>query len=483
MRIDIWRRRPVHEAVRTEVHTTVDKPDGRLTRESLMFALLSGATLLLAGVIVVGLKTSASASGFALREQSATSLGNAFAGATASAEDISHMFFNPASIARHSGHQVVAVGSYLIPRVSFDTAGAQTALGTPIMGGRGGSDVAPDVFVPATYALWDLHPDWKVGIGLNVPFGLETRYQDDWAGRYHAVRSRLRTIAATPTVAWRISDKVALGAGLQIEYADAILTNAIDFGTIGTLARIPGAIPAQQDGFADLRADDVGFGYALGVLVEPLPGTRLGVGYRSAVAHDFSGDGRFDLDRSGIGAVLASATGAFQDTGIKVELKMPESLSIGLHQDINQKWSMMAEMAWTRWSRFKELRIEFDNPVQPDSVTEQNWRNTMFVAAGITFRPSEKWVLRGGAAFDQSPVPDRSRTPRIPDTDRVWLSFGVGYVPNPNMEFSFGYTHIFVSDVTSQLQSSAPGNLSRGDFVGTSGTSIDLFSAQLLWRF
>lgn len=483
MRFDIRRRAAAHEAVQTFAQATANKADGMLSWRSLLFVTASCLPLVLMGVFSLGLSASALASGFALREQSASALGNAFAGATAAGDDISHMFFNPASLARHSGHQVVAIGSYLIPRVSFETADARTALGTPIMGGSGGTDATPDVLVPATYALWDLHPDWKVGIGLNVPFGLETDYQASWAGRYHAIRSRLRTIAATPTVAWRITDKISVGAGLQIQYADAILTNAIDFGTIGSIAGIPGAVPAQQDGFADLRVDGVGFGYTLGVLVEPVPGTRLGVGYRSEVGYDFNGDGRFDLDRSGIGAALASATGAFQDTGIKVDLKTPESLSIGVYQDINEKWSVMGEMAWTRWSRFDELRIQFDNPVQPDSITEHDWRNTMFVAGGVTFRPSEKWTLRAGLAFDQTPVPDRTRTPRVPDNDRVWLSFGIAYAPTTSMEFSFGYTHIFVSDATSQLQSTAPGNLFRGDLVGTSGSSIDLLSAQLLWRF
>jgi long-chain fatty acid transport protein len=435
------------------------------------------------GILLFGAESPAVASGYALREQSATGLGNAFAGATAAADDIGSMFFNPASVARHPGNQIVSVASYIIPRISFETAEARTALGTSIAGGTGGGDAAPDVFIPATYALWDVHPDWKVGIGLNVPFGLETRYDDAWAGRYHAVRSRLRTITATPTVAWRVTDVLSVGAGLQIEYADAILTNAIDFGTIGAVAGIPGAAPAQQDGFADLRGSDVGVGFTMGALVEPLQGTRLGIGYRSQVALEFTGDGRFDLDRAGIGATLASATGAFTNTGFNVDVTTPESLSFGVYQDINEKWSVMGELAWTHWSRFKELRIRFDNPAQPDSVTEHDWRDTMFVAAGATFRPSDKWALRAGLAFDQSPVPDRTRTPRIPDNDRVWVSFGVAYAPTKDLEFSFGYTHIFLSDSASQLRATSPGNVARGAFEGMSETSIDLLSAQVLWQF
>jgi long-chain fatty acid transport protein len=423
------------------------------------------------------------ASGFALREQGAVGLGNAFAGATAAGEDISYMFYNPASLARHSGNQTVGVVSYVMPNMSFENAQARTALGTPIAGGNGGDDATPDVVVPAAYAMWDVAPDWKIGLGLNVPFGLETEYNDGWAGRYHAIRSRLRTISVAPTVAWRVTDVISIGASLQIEYVDALLTNAIDFGTLGAIARIPGAVPARQDGFADLEGDDIGVGFALGLLAEPWQGTRFGIGYRSHIEREITGDARFDLDRAGIGARLASATGAFTDTGLEADMTTPESVSVGAYHDINDKWSVMGEVAWTHWSRFKELRIGFDNPAQPDNVTEQDWHDTIFVAAGATFRPSRHWSLRAGIAFDQSPVPNRTRGPRIPDNDRFWVSFGLTYAPSANLEFGFGYTHIFLSDSTSQLLATAPGNASRGDFTGSVDSSIDLLSAQVLWRF
>jgi long-chain fatty acid transport protein len=445
--------------------------------------MASYCVLVMGSAFLWGVDTPACASGFALREQSAKGLGNAFAGATAAAEDISYMFFNPAALARHSGNQVVAVASYVVPSFSFETATATNALGTPITGGTGGGDVTRNAFVPATYASWEINPDWKVGIGLNVPFGLETNYSADWSGRYHAVRSRLRTITATPTIAWRATESISVGAGMQLEYADAILTNAIDFGTIGAAARIPGAAPGQQDGFVDLRASDSAVGFTLGVLAEPWQGTRFGVGYRSSLKLAFDGDARFDLDRAGIGARIESSTGAFRNTGAEAELTTPESVSVGVYQDVTDRWSLMGEFSWTRWSRFDELRIKFDNPAQADSVTEEDWRNTIFVAAGATFRPTDRWTVRAGIAFDESPVPDRTRTPRIPDNDRLWISFGLTYAPTADLELAFGYTHIFLSDSKVQLQASDPGNLGRGNLFGEVKSSIDLFSAQLLWRF
>ena len=106
----------------------------------------------------------------------------------------------------------------------------------------------------------------------------------------------------------------------------------------------------------------------------------------------------------------------------------------------------MAEAAWTEWSSFKELRVEFDNPAQPDSVTEHNWQDSWFLALGATYRPRENLTLRVGVAYDQAPVREAYSTPRIPDGDRTWLSFGVGWTPIPWLSLDAALTHLFVED-------------------------------------
>lgn len=441
------------------------------------------AVLALGGALAAVSAAPVAASGFALREQSATGIGNAFAGATAGAEDITFMFFNPAGLTRHSGNQIVGVGSLILPRTHFEYVSGTTAAGIPIGGGDGGKDAAVDAFVPAAYALWDVHPRLKLALAVNVPFGLETDYDDGWVGRYHGLRSRLRTATVTPTAAYQINDMFSVGAGLQVQYIDAKLTSAIDFGSAGAAVGIPTALPTQQDGLVDLKGSDIGIGFTLGLLFEPWTGTRLGVGYRSAIHHTFDGDADFELDNAGIGAALSAASGRFVDTGISVDLTTPDSLSFGAYHEIGERWAVMAEAAWTNWSRFRELRVQFDNPAEPDSVTREDWRDTWFFAAGATFRLSEKWTLRSGIAYDQSPIPADRRTPRIPSNDRTWISLGASYQPMQRLSIGFGYTHIFLKDGEVELSVSDPGNLTRGSLTGKTASSIDILAAQVSWQF
>lgn len=435
------------------------------------------AALALSGAAFMVASPPAWGAGFALKEQSGSAQGNAFAGATAGAEDISYMFFNPAGLTRHSGTRIMAGVSYIRPQIEPSNMEGQTVLATPIAGGDGGSDVGEDAFVPNFYGLHSLSDRLKLGIGVNVPFGLESNYDRDWVGRYHAVKSELLTVNINPNIAYRLTDQFSVGAGLQAQYVDAELSNAIDFGTIGAASGIPGSMPAQQDGFAEVEGDDWGVGFTLGALFEVREGTRLGVGYRSQVAHELTGDARFETDEAGVGAAL-QAGGLFTDTGARANVKTPDTLTGGLYHELTPQIAVMGEVQWTRWSKFEELRVRFDNPDQPDSVTTQDWDDTIFLAAGATYRPSDRWALRVGYAFDESPVPDETRTPRIPGSDRHWLSAGARFQPVPGVTLDAAYTRIFMRDSHLDLRAADPENTFRGDLSGDFDSHVDILAIQ-----
>ena len=141
---------------------------------------------------------------------------------------------------------------------------------------------------------------------------------------------------------------------------------------------------------------------------------------------DLEGDANFAL--SAYGQLLSSFSGALVSTGGSASVTTPEMVTLGIKQDLDPQWTLAAELAWTRWSRFDQLVVDFDNPAQPSEVTLEEWEDSIFLALGLTYRPTDKLRLRTGVAFDEGVVPSADRrTPRIPDSDRYWLSFGAGY--------------------------------------------------------
>ncbi len=449
------------------------------------------------GLAVTSTWEAAQASGFAIREQSTSAQGTSFASAPTGIEDISYSFFNPASLAFQEGHHTLVNVSYILPSAEFQDGQASTVLTTPINTNSrfdGDDDLGKAAVVPSLYAMVSLTDDIKVGASVNAPFGLETENSDGWIGRYHGLDSALRVIDISfPTAAWRPVPGLALGGGFRILHADARLTNAVDEGTLATSLGLPGGpfTPGGEDGFADLQGEDWGWGGHAGLMVDfgafvpALDGLRFGAAYRSHVDFNIDGDTNFTSSGTAAGNSIQSFTQLNRDTGATADLDLPETVTFGLHYDITNEFAVMGQAEWTNWSRFDELVVDFDNNAQPNSVTEESWNDTWFFSVGTIYKPDwlEGLTLRLGGALDQSPVPDSTRTPRIPDEDRYWISAGAGYEPWPWLSFDFAYTHIFVPDADVDLRASDEGNTFRGNLSGTYAANIDIFSVQARLRF
>ncbi|HAU28838.1 MAG TPA: long-chain fatty acid transporter [Rhodospirillaceae bacterium] len=417
---------------------------------------------------------SAFASGFQLREQDPAAQGTAFAGVTAGTGDLSAMFFNPAAAALVDGTQFEAGGSFIAPTTKLKNASGTYFLGGgAISGPTTHEDSAMNALVPSLYASHEIEPGVHVGISVTAPYGMVTKYDTNWVGRYHALRSKLKTINVTPSVSYEVSPTLNIGGGFMMEYAKADLTNAIDFGTIL-------GVPGAADGFGRLEGSDLSYGFNAGLTWQATPATRMGASFRSRVAHTLKGNATF----SGVPAVPALQA-AFAYTSAKAKLAIPAVYSFGITHDFSPEWSIMAEADRTMWSSFKELRVDFANPLKSDSVTDENWQDVWFFSLGTEYRPTEKWTLRMGVAYDKSPVPEVDRTPRIPDQDRRWVSLGASYKFTDTISLDGAFTHIFVDDAILNLQDLGPGtvNYLRGDVTGTFENEVDIFSARMNFKF
>jgi long-chain fatty acid transport protein len=223
-------------------------------------------------------------------------------------------------------------------------------------------------------------------------------------------------------------------------------------------------------------------------MYNPIERLRLGLSYRSSIDLTIDGDTEFDDDAAGVVDLIrlgASDPTLFTKTDAKAKVDLPDTVAFGATLDVTDEWAVMGQVEWWNWSNFDELRVKFDNASQPDSVTEENWDDTWFVGVGTTYRPKrvEGLTVRLGFAFDESPVPEKTRTPRIPDEDRYWISAGIGYTPLPWLTVDLGYTHIFMPDADIDLKATDPGNAARGDLSGEYESRIDIIAFQATARF
>lgn len=398
------------------------------------------------------------AAGFAVVEQNASRLGTAYAGGAAEASDASVVLSNPAGMTRLERRQLSVSGLAFLPRVAFSNSGSQSAAGTPMTGGNGGNAAKSSV-IPNLFFVDSLGNGMKYGLSVTAPAGLQINHGTDWVGRYFSTESMLAVVNISPAIAANIGTGTAVGAALDVQYGRAKQSKAIDFGSACYGIAPPafcgsqGLFPQQADGLAEVAGHDWAVGYHIGMQQDLTPQTRIGVLYRSKVAHKIAGATAF----SGVPAFLAAG---FQGTRTEAEITLPESVSFSAVHKLTPALTFMGDASWTRWSRFSELRIHFDNPPPTgDDVTTEAWKNSWRFALGTEYRYTSELLLRAGVARDQTPVTDGHRTPAIPDNSRNTLAFGVGYKISKTSSLDLGYTHLFMPKGAVTLSSASQGAL------------------------
>lgn len=404
--------------------------------------------------------------GFGVIEQSSSGLGAAFAGSAAQANDASIQYFNPAGLALLSGAEVSAAIHALDVRLKFNDGGSvlpPAGLGQLPRGAT--TDDAGDVlYVPSLHAALPLTTSLTAGLSVSVPYGLKTDYSDPWVGRFQGILSELKTININPALGWRVNERLAVGVGVSYQIADAELTNAVMLG-------------AGTEGRARLEGDDEGWGWNAGVLLLPREGTRLGLGYRSKIDYRLSGEVSV--------ATLAGTPIPAASGPAALDLPVPEQAYLSLAQAIGPRFTLLADVSYTRWGRIEELRVVSPASGATRDVLTFAFDDTWRFALGGEWVQNDRWTLRAGVARDASPVSDPARTVRLPDEDRTWLTLGAQWRATERFRIDAAYARIMVADADiaiTRSQTGAPASFTsvvRGSY----DSSVNIFSLQFGYSF
>jgi long-chain fatty acid transport protein len=458
-----------------------------------------------AGALLATAAGQALASAFALQEQNASGLGHAYAGGAAAAEDVSTIFYNPAGLVRLQTAQVVVAGNLICPSSKFsDNGGSLPAFGQPL-GGTGG-DAGSCAVVPNLYLGVPFTDKWSFGIGINVPFGLKTEYDSNWLGRFQAVKSQLDTINVNPVLSYEPTKNLTVGAGFSWQRVKATLTNQVNYAAVfaqgvgGLVAN--GTIPAAAaptligsaaglESGANVNGNDNAWGWNVGVLWQATPSTRLGAAYRSSIKYTINGNASFSNPSAvgalppslaPVGALLVNGINStvLNNSNVSLSLKMPETANVSIFSTLNDKWDVMADLQYTGWSSIQQLQVIRSTGVVLETLPE-NFRNTWRGSIGTNYHYNQNWTFRGGVAYDQSPVNNTDRSPRLPDNNRTWLALGTQYTFNPNWSIDVAYAYIWVQNPS--INNNGGNTLQNGLISGNYKANVNILGAQVTYTF
>jgi long-chain fatty acid transport protein len=436
--------------------------------------------IILIALSLVAAATNARAAGFYIQEQSVKAQGAAFAGGAANPVDAATVFFNPAGLTALPGATALAGVSVLIPRTSFSNGGTTAGpSGGPFaaFAGNDGGNPFSATPVPSLYAArpFDGGRYW-LGLGVTAPFGLANDYDEGWFGRYDSVESKLTTVNFSPVFAMRVNNRLSIGGGPNLQYADARLENALPCPAAICGG---GAFTPATDGRSVLEGEAWALGFNIGALWQAGPATQLGLHYRSRMKHEVDGN----VIVSGLLGPLAAGNGV---RAAHADLNLPDILSLGAAHQASERLKLLGSANWFGWSDFREIRVTFDAG-GADSVTPENYDDSYSVALGAEWLQTERLTLRTGLQYDQTPTVDSDRSTVTPDGDRYWVSLGASYALSDRLSLDVAASHIFMEDgeiSTAKTFYPTAGPLATTvNTVGTAENGVTILSLQAVWKF
>jgi len=359
------------------------------------------------------------AAGFQMILQNASSLGTAYAGTAAVAEDASANYYGTAGLTRLPNEQIAFGGVLSIPQTKLNVTSATSTFGTPLTPSTGTAKPSSNGVLPFLHYAKRIDDNWHFGFSVAVPFGSKANYKNDSIARYTTTRAEMKTIDLAPSLAYRFNNGLSLGGGVDALNMLTKIDTRIGTGNVNT------------DGFSENTYRNWGLGYHVGGLYEVSDCTRFGVQYHSKITVKTQGE---SVTQFAVGAPVTTV-------GLKANFDLPDTSILSAYHALNDQWAVMADLQWTHWARFKQLVTRFDNGTQ--LILNERYKNVYRVAAGGSYQYNDPWRFRFGVMFDQSPVPDANRNIFIPNQNRILPAIGAQYRICKTLALDFGYAHIF----------------------------------------
>lgn len=375
----------------------------------------------LPALLLAATSGAATATGLQSWEQDAAGLGRAHAGSAAVAESAAGQYYNPATLVGLGGVQMSVGLTGVRGRLNFSDRGSAG----PNLGTGDGGDAGDWQALGNASVAWRINEQLSVGLGITSPFALAVDYEGaNWLGRVHAREAELRSRNISPALAYRVSERVAIGLGLNYQTID------LDLASAG----------------GRLQGDDGSWGWNAGVLFTLSPAMRVGISYRSAIEHDLEG------------RALGQAS--------RARLDMPDTAILSVWQQVSDRWEAMGDLSYTRWNRLNNLNFVARGTGLPITSEAFAYGHAWRLAWGAAYLVSDDVKLKFGFAYERSPAPGPNRNAYAPDSDGLRLAVGGQWRLGAAGRLDAGYSYRLAKDARI-VHSSGPDTL-RGKYeIGT----------------
>jgi len=342
--------------------------------------------------------------------------------------DGASLFFNPGAAAFSNENSVNVATTPIFANVMYVDSATKKAyrtenpVGTPF----------------SIYGLFQFKKDSKLkyGIAVYTPFGSTVQYEKNWIGRFALTRLELKAIFVQPTIAYRITNKLGVGAGF-----------VYSTGNVNLQKDIPVQFSDGTYGHAELAGKASGFGYNVGIDYKVTDKFSIGLNYRSKVQMNLK-DGEATF------TVPSSLDINFPDSSFTGGLPLPQVTTLGLGYKVNDKLDLVLDVNYVGWKAYDTLAFDYvqNTTSLADTKSARNYKSIFAFRAGASYKVVENFELRAGGGYGFSPVQAGYLTPETPDGNRAYVTFGLGYNLGKHfsIDASFYFTQIKRGDTNQE---------------------------------
>jgi len=255
-----------------------------------------------------------------------------------------------------------------------------------------------------THRFKGLDERLSIGLGIFTPFGIVIDWPDNWQGRFDSTNAKLRVTIINPTVAFQATSKLSLAAGIRIADVAAEFERQINIGNGESKLRAHG-----------LTAHPIGWN--VGLLYHVTETTSVGLQFKSEIQAKVNGTADF----------TGPASLFFSNTGFHSSIKLPPQIVAGISTKIIPRWTINADIEWEGWRTVGSLPLDFEGTTALDSPGPRLWTNSYVYRIGAEYAVTDRLALRGGYFYDETPIPDNTFDPNIPNANLHALAAGLGY--------------------------------------------------------
>jgi len=360
----------------------------------------------------------ATAGGYQVRLQGQKQTGMGLVGSPLSF-GASSIFYNPAGLSFMKTDFSISAGvSAIMSNIAFQKSGTEDIF-------RSDNPMSTPFYL---YGAGKIGENITLGLGVYTPYGSSTKWEEEnedgipWAGKYIIQDISFFSIFIQPTIAYKINDKISIGAGFIYAYGKVSLSKALNY---------------NEDSKAELEGSTGNIGFNVGLQYRPTEKLSVGIDYRSKIAMKVTdGDATFTIPELVTQQIP-------KENKFDAELPLPANLDFGISFQATEKLLLGLEVNWVQWSTYEELEFTFkESGEMLDNTSYKDYKDSWITRIGAQYTLNKTFDFRLGAYYDPSPVNDDYFNPETVSLNTIAWTAGISIRPIEKLSIDLSFLQL-----------------------------------------